>query len=162
MFKTALADAIDTATAAEGTFPNATLLAGNEDQVATFLAEAVAHLGLGLAEIQGDSVTLAADAADTTITGFTATFKVNGADANIVFAASAVTFPTGVKQYQGATQVDGDDEGTTVGDSLSDPWKESEVTPTLNQWSAVVTIDADGDKSLEANEKVLTFTKFVK
>jgi hypothetical protein len=148
MFQTALA------TAAIGTATDA-----NVARVAKFLDFAVSNLGFGVAAVA--SAGAPTEVGDN-VTAWTATFTVNGKAANIVFSAAAATFPAGAKHAQGATQTDGADALTVVGDSNSDPWTSNSVTPTATLWTAVVTIDgSDAGSTLEANERVLTLTRLV-
>ena len=149
MFQTALA------AAAVGTATDA-----NVAKVAEFLAFAVSTLGFGI-----DTVASAGAPTEVgdNVTAWTATFNVNGKAANVVFSAAAATFPSGAKNYYGATQSDGADVGAVVGDSATDPWTENAITPTASLWTAVVTIDGDdAGSTLEAAERVLTMTRLVK
>jgi hypothetical protein len=147
-FKTALA------TVAVGTATDANVTA-----VAEFIAFAVSSIGLGV-----DTVASGATPTEVGnfVTDWTATFNVNGKAANVVFSSTAATFPAGTYQYQGATQSDGTDAGTVIGDSATDPWTANATVPTASLWTAVVTVDGpDVGSTLEANERVLTMTRLV-
>ena len=140
MFQTALA------TAAVGTATDANVV-----KVANFLKNAVSHLGFGIDTVASAGAPTEVGA---NVTAWTATFNANGKAGNVVFSAAAATFPAGAKEYQGAVQTDGPDAGSTVGDSGTDPWASSVVTPTATLWTAVVTIDGpDAGSTLEAGER---------
>lgn len=132
----------------------------NVSAVAEFIAFAVSSIGLGV-----DTVASGATPTEVGnfVTDWTSTFNVNGKAASVVFTSVAATFPAGAMQYQGATQTDGADAGTVVGDSATDPWTANAVVPTASLWKAVVTVDGpDAGSTLEANEVLLTMTKLVK
>lgn len=148
MFNTALA------AAAIGSATDA-----NVTKVANFLNLAVSTLGLGVSAVTSAGAPTEVGA---NVTGWTGNFTVNGKAANVVFSSAPAVFPAGATQYQGATQSDGADVGTVVGDSNSDPYTANATTPTATLWTAVVTVDgADVGSTLEASERVLTLTQLV-
>ena len=149
MFSTDFAAAVATATN--------TSTAAHKAAVVAFCDEAVAHLGFGLTSVSGGVANAGA-----TITSYVADFVANGLNGKLTFTSASATFPSGAKNYVGATQTDGPDGGSTVGDSDSDPWTSNAETPTASLWTAVITLDGtDGDTTADADEGIMTLTKLV-
>jgi hypothetical protein len=149
MFSTDFAAAVTTATN--------TSTAAHKAAVVAFCDEAVEHLGFGVGTVTGGVVNAGA-----VITSYVVNFVANGLNGKLTFSAAAATFPSGAKNYYGATQTDGPDGGSVVGDSATDPWGANEYTPSASLWTAVITLDGtDGDTTADADEVISTLTKLV-
>lgn len=149
MFSTDFAAAVTTA--------SNTSTAAHKAAVVAFCDEAVSHLGFGIESVSAGVVNAGA-----TITSYVASFVANGLNGKLTFTAAAASFPAGATQYQGATQTDGPDGGSTVGDGDSDPWTANATTPTATLWTAVIALDGtDGDTTADADEGIMTLTKLV-
>lgn len=137
--QTAAAAAI---TAAVGT---GTVSAANVADVSKIMSEAVLHFGTGIDTIVGGTATVAdANAANTTVTAFSATFKANGFNGTIEFASTAVVFPTGAVVNEGSAEVNA-------------------VPPASKLWTVTVKVDgSDANTTVEAAERILTLNHIVK
>lgn len=141
MFLTDLTAAVTTALGASGD----TLVAGNLNSVADLLAFSVDHLDLGVtvSSLGTGTATYTDLSALSRIATYSNTFTVNGFNASIAFAETAITFPAGVVV----------NEGTSVG-----------ASPAAQKlWTVTVKIDgADSDSTVDSDEVVVVVTRRVK